>query len=134
MGTSHSIDGLSIPFFNLGRGVQSRTATLTYTWTRTRTGALPDWVFYARRSENATDAVSATATNVDVERGVETHGKPEQTGIGPSSGAHVANPVAAVKKVETVIGDGIHGSGAGDQVTEPTQVCFPLFLSLLVIR
>ncbi|KAG8213687.1 Cation/H+ exchanger [Butyriboletus roseoflavus] len=70
------VHGLSIPFFNLGRGVQTGTVTFTNTWTRTRTGgALPDWVFYTRRPENATCAVSATETDVGVERGMETHGE-----------------------------------------------------------
>ncbi|KAF8135715.1 Cation/H+ exchanger, partial [Boletus edulis] len=64
------VHGLSIPFFNLGREVHSRTATLTYTWTRTRTGAtLPDWVFSARRPGDITSP-AVTGADVDVEHGM----------------------------------------------------------------
>ncbi|KAI6046092.1 Cation/H+ exchanger, partial [Pisolithus marmoratus] len=38
------IHGLSIPFFNLGRGVHSRTTSLSLTWTWTNR-TVPDWVF-----------------------------------------------------------------------------------------
>ena len=111
IGASYAItDGLSIPSFNLGRGVQS--LTLSYTWTRTRTGpTIPDWVFYARRPGNNT---GTPTTAVDVERGVETGGKPDSaTEVGPDHGS---------------------GSGSGDRAIEPTEVCFPVFLNLLWVR
>ncbi|KAH7918314.1 hypothetical protein BV22DRAFT_1041837 [Leucogyrophana mollusca] len=44
------IHGLSIPFFSFGRGVHSRTVSLSYTWT-SRTRMTPDWVLWARRPE-----------------------------------------------------------------------------------
>ena len=119
IGASYAItDGLSIPSFNLGRGVQS--LTLSYTWTRTRTGpTIPDWVFYARRPENN--------TAVDVERGVETggetasapEGRPNQTDNGLPSAAEVVNPVPLVVNI---IGKDA-GIGSVDEATEPTKVC-----------
>ncbi|KIK99333.1 hypothetical protein PAXRUDRAFT_822887 [Paxillus rubicundulus Ve08.2h10] len=70
------VHGLSIPFFNLGRGVHSRTLSLSLTWTRTRGGgALPDWVMYARRTEGNVDTTVATDTVIDVERGIDTNSK-----------------------------------------------------------
>ena len=136
-------DGLSIPFFNLGRGVHSRTVTLTSTWTRTRTGAtLPDWVFYARRPENNTGALTATDTDVDVECGVETIGKgesvteagPSQTCSGPSSPAEIVTPTAPVEERVVTISHRNPGSGASDVTNEPTQVCFTIMLFPLMVR
>ncbi|KAI6026254.1 Sodium/hydrogen exchanger family-domain-containing protein [Pisolithus microcarpus] len=63
------IHGLSIPFFNLGRGMHSRTTSLSLTWTWTNRPT-PDWVLWARRADPATATPSATNTVVaDVERG-----------------------------------------------------------------
>ena len=130
-------DGLSIPFFNLGRGVQSGTAAFSYTWTRTISGGtLPDWVFYARRPRNGADAVGVTTIDVDVESGMETHveavreteTRADQAGIGLSSKADVTIPVATVQEVDSiaVISDRSHCSGGGDEATEVTQVRFPV--------
>lgn len=59
------VHGLSIPFFNIGRGVHSRTTSLTVTWTSRNRATIPDWVLWARR---APDIVKSTAAE-DVERG-----------------------------------------------------------------
>ncbi|KAG8213688.1 Sodium/hydrogen exchanger family-domain-containing protein [Butyriboletus roseoflavus] len=99
------VHGLSIPFFNLGRGVQSGTVTFTNTWTRPTGGTLLDWKLSARRPDKSTCAISATATDVDVEHAMETHGeadpetetRADQTGIGLSSEADVAIPAATVR-------------------------------------
>jgi len=65
------VHGLSIPFFTIGRGVHSRTTSLTVTWTnRTRT-TVPDWVMWARRVDKPADIVG-TMTGGDVERGTST--------------------------------------------------------------
>lgn len=135
-------DGLSIPFFNLGREVHSRTVTLTHTWTRTRTGVtLPDWVLYARRPEDDTGAPTATGTDVDVERGTigkrdsVTEAGLDQTRSGSPLPAEVAIPAAPVKQgVVTIIDNGNSGSGAGAVATEPTQVRFSIMLSPLMVR
>ncbi|KAF8558063.1 hypothetical protein OG21DRAFT_1595669 [Imleria badia] len=125
------VHGLSIPFFNLGREVHSRTATLTYTWTRTRTGPpLPDWVFYARRPENNTGTPMAPGSDVDVERGEGTNGKdnsvteagPDQTGSSPPSRAEIVTPTASVEEEETIISNHDSTNGGGDVATEPIQV------------
>jgi hypothetical protein len=136
-------DGLSIPFFNLGREVHSRTATLTYTWTRTRTGPpLPDWVFYARRPENNTGTPMAPGSDVDVERGEGTNGKdnsvteagPDQTGSSPPSRAEIVTPTASVEEEETIISNHDSTNGGGDVATEPIQVRFPTMLFPLMVR
>ena len=138
-------DGLSIPFFNLGREVHSRTATLTYTWTRTRTAApLPDWVLYARRLENNTDAPAAPGSNADVERGMESNGKdgsvitvgPDQTSSAPLSVAEIVVPVATVEEemAVTVVSNHKSASGDGDVTTEPTQVRLSIMLFPLMSR
>lgn len=133
-------DGLSIPFFNLGREVRSRTVTLTNTWTRRGTGpTLPDWVFYARRPETNADAPTATRTSVDVECGMETNGQgdsvteagPNQTDSGPPS--EIVIPAASVGKEVVSISNGNSGNEAGDVATEPTQVCFRAMLFPLMI-
>lgn len=63
------IHGLSIPFFNLGREVHSRTTSLSLNWTWTNR-TTPDWVLWARRPEGATATPSAINIAVaDVERG-----------------------------------------------------------------
>ncbi|KAG6331419.1 hypothetical protein ID866_7672 [Astraeus odoratus] len=67
------IHGLSIPFFNLGRTVHSRTASLSLTWTNRSVRPVPDWVLWARRPESQAAMPSATTTVVaDVERGTAT--------------------------------------------------------------
>ncbi|KAH0827507.1 Sodium/hydrogen exchanger family-domain-containing protein [Lanmaoa asiatica] len=115
------IHGLSIPFFNLGRGVHSRTVTLTYTWTRSRTGAtLPDWVFYANRPENDTSVPISVGNNVDIERGTETDGKtdsvteagPNQMSNSPPSPAEVVIPITPVEE-EAPTSISNHSSGSG---------------------
>lgn len=132
-------DGLSIPSFNLGRGVHS--LTLSYTWTRTRTGpTIPDWVFYARRPENITDAVTI---EVDVERGAEVNMKsntppevlPNQADN--DSGSPVVISVAPTEEVvqEVVLASNSGSSGgSGDEATGPIEVCFPVFFHLLLVR
>ncbi|KAG2043601.1 Sodium/hydrogen exchanger family-domain-containing protein [Suillus americanus] len=59
------VHGLSIPFFNIGRGVHSRTTSLTMTWTSRNRVTVPDWVLWARR---APDIVESSADE-DIERG-----------------------------------------------------------------
>ena len=126
IGAPFSTDGLSIPSFNLGRNV---SLTLSHTWTRTRTGAtIPDWAFYARRSENDTDAPVADA---DVERGAEANGKADATAKGGSEQLDSGTPSAA-KVIVTVAQlpvDSNHSSSSGGSVetTEPTKVCFSVF-------
>ena len=41
-------DGLSLPFFSVGRRIHSRTISVTRTWT-SRTTAVPDWLLGTRR-------------------------------------------------------------------------------------
>lgn len=137
MGT-FTTDGLSIPSFNLGRGVR---LSLSFTWTRTRTGpSIPDWVLYARRTESNTSTPTADA---DVERGVETSrmtdtvlevGPDQMNNDSPSpSPAEAATPDYAVEEVVIIIGN--HGfSGGSVEATAPTKVCFPLFLNQLMVR
>ncbi|KAG6378181.1 Sodium/hydrogen exchanger family-domain-containing protein [Boletus reticuloceps] len=128
------VHGLSIPFFTLGRGVHSRTATLTYTWTRTRTGAtLPDWVLSARRPGDVTSPPAVTGADTDVEHGMETNGKcdpmaqvrPDQTtGGGSPSQAEVAIPVSSMEEVGavTIVTDHDSVNGNGDVAAESAQV------------
>lgn len=59
------VHGLSIPFFNMGRGVHSRTVSLTMTWNSRSRVTVPDWVHWSRRGP---DIVHSNA-NGDVERG-----------------------------------------------------------------
>jgi len=64
------VHGLSIPFFSMSRGIRSHTASLSRTWTRT--GDVPDWVFWIRRtpaSEPAPqmDTAEQGATVLDME-------------------------------------------------------------------
>lgn len=59
------VHGLSIPFFNIGRGVHSRTTSMTATWTSRNRVTVPDWVLWARRTP---DIVKSTAVE-DVEQG-----------------------------------------------------------------
>ncbi|KAF9244913.1 Sodium/hydrogen exchanger family-domain-containing protein [Melanogaster broomeanus] len=74
------VHGLSIPFFSLGRGVHSRTLSLSLTWTRTRgSGPLPDWVYYVRRSEGNGGPPVAPDTAVDIERGIDNNDKTEES-------------------------------------------------------
>jgi len=127
------VHGLSIPFFNLGREVHSRTVTLTYTWTRTRTGAtLPDWVFYARRSEGNTIAPAAAATDVDVECGIvvpiETNGKADTLPESESNEARDRSPSPAndvtsvVEEVAISVSSKGTGSGSTDEPTKPATL------------
>lgn len=126
-------DGLSIPFFNLGRGVQSRTATFTLTWTRTRT--FPDWLLYVRRPEDGTALPTATVTDVDVERAMGNSGEahsetaegPEQKDNGPPS-PKVVVPDAVADEI--IINDRILGSGGGDEAIAPTQVCLGFVIAV----
>ncbi|KIJ67909.1 hypothetical protein HYDPIDRAFT_37494 [Hydnomerulius pinastri MD-312] len=101
------VHGLSIPFFNLGREVRSRTVSLSTTWTRSRTGPLPDWFYDARRVE-ATPATPGVADGiVDIERDAENNGKTPSSGSPESStgvlevGEH--GPPASVAIPEEVI-------------------------------
>ncbi|KAL4080378.1 Sodium/hydrogen exchanger family-domain-containing protein [Scleroderma yunnanense] len=65
------IHGLSIPFFNLGREMHSRTTSVSFTWTNRTTRTVPDWVLWARRPESVAVTPSATDTIVtDAERGL----------------------------------------------------------------
>ncbi|KAH7888580.1 Sodium/hydrogen exchanger family-domain-containing protein [Phlebopus sp. FC_14] len=70
------IHGLSIPFFNLGRGVRSRTTSLSLTWTN-RSRPTPDWVLWARRPEGTASAGGTIVA--DVERGAMTSIKVEDS-------------------------------------------------------
>lgn len=67
------VHGLSIPFFNISREVRTRTASLTVTWTQTRTwmwsnrtqggGIVPDWALWVRRlGDDETGVVAGTGT------------------------------------------------------------------------
>lgn len=58
-------DGLSIPFFNMGRGVHSHTVSLTMTWTSRNRATVPDWVLWARRAPDVVES----AVDEDVEQG-----------------------------------------------------------------
>ncbi|KAG9316358.1 Sodium/hydrogen exchanger family-domain-containing protein [Chiua virens] len=100
-----STDGLSIPFFNLGREVHSHSTSLAYTWTRLRTGAtLPEWLFQLRRTED-NPAAPAVNTDVDVEHGRETNemaGSETGSRSGQASSGPSALKEAAIIKTEGV--------------------------------
>ncbi|KAG2132016.1 Sodium/hydrogen exchanger family-domain-containing protein [Suillus bovinus] len=59
------VHGLSIPFFNIGRGVRSRTVSLTTSWTSRNRVIVPDWILWARRAPDIVES----AVDEDVERG-----------------------------------------------------------------
>lgn len=59
------VHGLSIPFFNMGRGVHSHTVSLTMTWTSRNRATVPDWVLWARRAPDVVESV----VDEDVEQG-----------------------------------------------------------------
>ncbi|KAG1829107.1 Sodium/hydrogen exchanger family-domain-containing protein [Suillus variegatus] len=59
------VHGLSIPFFNMGRGVHSHTVSLTMTWTSRNRATVPDWVLWARRAPDVVES----AVDEDVEQG-----------------------------------------------------------------
>ncbi|EIW83167.1 hypothetical protein CONPUDRAFT_143158 [Coniophora puteana RWD-64-598 SS2] len=71
------VHGLSIPFFNLGRGVQSRTTSLTVTWTnRAKVAGTPDWLLWAKRPGDPIEGPSPE-TIIDPEQGLsEAESKP----------------------------------------------------------
>lgn len=65
-------DGLSIPFFSLGRNVRSRTVSLTRTWTARNAPSTPDWLLWARRTPAGSTRPGTPVHDArDVERGLE---------------------------------------------------------------
>lgn len=121
--------------------MQSRTAAFTYKWTLTRTWRnFPEWGLSTRRPGNGPGAASATATDVDVECGMETNGgafRESETKVDQSSAVNVAIHVATVQEMVPVIGGRIPGCGVGGgkEATEAThaQARFPALLSLSMI-
>ncbi|KAG1770447.1 Sodium/hydrogen exchanger family-domain-containing protein [Suillus occidentalis] len=115
------VHGLSIPFFSMGRGVHSRTVSLTMTWTSRNRVTVPDWVFGARSAPNT---VESTAEE-DVERGSTK--MPQDTDESTVNTLDIASPGIAVA-VEGVPGDTDsvvtrrHSRGKNDSSPELVQV------------
>ena len=63
-------DGLSIPFFSIGRQVHSRTVSLSATLTTRSRGDAPDWLLWARRPPTSPREPegSTVISEADVER------------------------------------------------------------------
>lgn len=119
-------DGLSIPFFSMGRGVHSRTVSLTMTWTSRNRVIVPDWVLGAR---NAPNTVESTAEE-DLERGSTKI--PQDTDESTVNTPDTASPGVAVP-VEGVPGDTDsvvtrrHDRGKNDSSPELVKVSVFIF-------
>ncbi|KAI0930521.1 hypothetical protein AcW1_009187 [Taiwanofungus camphoratus] len=61
------VHGLSIPFFSFGKGIRTRTISMTRTWT-SRGATSPDWLLWARR-QPVPDAITPGTATPDVEQG-----------------------------------------------------------------
>jgi hypothetical protein len=120
-------DGLSIPFFSMGRGVHSRTVSLTMTWTSRNRVTVPDWVLGARSAPNI---VESTADE-DVERG-STKMPQDTDGSTVNTTPDTVSPGVALA-VEGVPGDTDsvvtrrHGRGKNDSSPELVQVSVFIF-------
>lgn len=116
------VHGLSIPFFSMGRGVHSRTVSLTMTWTSRNRVTVPDWVLGARSAPNI---VESTADE-DVERG-STKMPQDTDGSTVNTTPDTVSPGVALA-VEGVPGDTDsvvtrrHGRGKNDSSPELVQI------------
>ncbi|KAG1815926.1 Sodium/hydrogen exchanger family-domain-containing protein [Suillus subaureus] len=108
------VHGLSIPSFNMGRGVHSRTISLTMTWTSRNRVTVPDWVLWAR----APDIVESSADE-DVEQGsTKTPKGTDESAVIPDTGPSGAT-------FEDVPGSVVtrrHSRGKDDSSPELVQV------------
>lgn len=110
------VHGLSIPFFSIGRGVHSRTVSLTTTWTSRNRVTVPDWVLGARRAPNVVEST----VDEDVERGSTKMPKDiDESTVDISGTPGVAVTVEDIPEdIESIV-TRRHGRGKDDSSPEP---------------
>jgi hypothetical protein len=120
-------DGLSIPFFSMGRGVHSRTVSLTMTWTSRNRVTVPDWVLGARSAPNI---VESTADE-DVERGSTKMPKDTDQSTVDTPDTGTEGVAATVENVPGDIESGVtrrYGRGKDGSSPELVQVSVLFFI------
>ncbi|KAG1775339.1 Sodium/hydrogen exchanger family-domain-containing protein [Suillus placidus] len=111
------VHGLSIPFFSMGRGVHSRTTSLTMTWTSINRATVPDWVHWARRSPNMVES----PPNEDVERGSPEISKDPDESVVDTPDTNSPGVTVTFEDVPSVV-TRRHGRGKDDSSPELVQV------------
>jgi len=105
-------DGLSIPFFSVGRNIHTRTQSLTATLTTRAPFEVPEWLVGIRRVPGTSQVASTVLSQLDVERAPAA----EEDALSKKTVDSVALPIVGDKRAAHA------SSSLGSPVSVPEEV------------